>query len=167
MKSGPRYYENTVGCSFLKLTFFNNCLIKYLSAHKHSWALMSANEHSWAVWRTLKHSKALWSTHEYGEMVSWVLIGAQCTMISCSWVLISAQGPKVPCTWVFMATQGCSVVFMAPRHHEPSWTAMSSHEHLWANLGFLVSWDLAKKFVCENAFTPKMTVTTTFWGVSS
>ena len=34
--SGSSYCKNTAGCSFLKLTFFNNCSIKYLRTHLHS-----------------------------------------------------------------------------------------------------------------------------------
>ena len=36
VKSGLRYCENTAGCSFIKLTFFNDSLIKYLSTHEPS-----------------------------------------------------------------------------------------------------------------------------------
>ena len=78
VKFGPRYWQNTTGRSFQKLTFFVYYSMKQFSIHELSWVLMSSH----------KHSCALISPHVH----SWALISMVLWHNECSWVMMSAHG---------------------------------------------------------------------------
>ena len=129
VKFGPRYWQNTAGRSFQKLTFFVYYSMKQFSIHELSWVLMSSH----------KHSCALMSTLKYGAMTHWVMMSANDPMAPCSWLLLSSHeclllhGPKLMSvhgrSWVLIGNQEHSWLLLAA--YLCPWMPMSAHECPW------------------------------------
>ena len=136
VKLGPRYWQNTTGRSFQKLTFFVYYSMKQFSIHELSWVLMSSH----------KHSCALMSTHKYGAMAQWALMSADerpwlhgamlMTAFELSWVLIAPWPQAHECSWTLMSAHwqsgtlmvafGCLLVPMSV--NGCSWGPVIAHE---------------------------------------